>query len=85
MAPKNPAAVALGRKGGKARIAKFTKEELSAANKRAAEARWAKLREGTQELEKMGKELRQGTKALLKEVQANAKRAEARAKKKVGK
>lgn len=41
---KDPAAVALGRKGGlkggKARAAKMTAEERSAAAKRAARARW---------------------------------------------
>ena len=41
---KNPAAVELGRKGGlkggKARAAKMTPEERSAAAKKAAEARW---------------------------------------------
>jgi hypothetical protein len=41
---KNPAAVELGRKGGlkggKARAAKMTAEERSAAAKRAAQARW---------------------------------------------
>jgi len=41
---KDPAAVALGRKGGlkggKARAAKMTAEERSAAAKKAAEARW---------------------------------------------
>jgi len=43
---KNPAAVALGRKGGlkggKARAAKLTKEQLSEAGKKAARARWNK-------------------------------------------
>jgi hypothetical protein len=43
---KNPAAVALGRlggkKGGKARAAKLTKEELSEQGRKAARARWAK-------------------------------------------
>jgi hypothetical protein len=43
---KNPAAVELGRlggqKGGKARAAKLTAEERSAAAKKAASARWAK-------------------------------------------
>lgn len=42
---KNPAAVELGRKGGlkggKARAAKMTAEERSAAARRAAEARWS--------------------------------------------
>jgi hypothetical protein len=43
---KDPAAVALGRKGGlkggKARAASMTPEQRSAAAKRAAEARWRK-------------------------------------------
>ena len=43
---KDPAAVALGRKGGlkggKARAAGMTAEERSAAAKKAVEARWAK-------------------------------------------
>jgi hypothetical protein len=43
-AGKNPAAVALGRKGGlkggKARAAKLTPEERSEAARRAAHARW---------------------------------------------
>jgi hypothetical protein len=42
---KNPAAVALGklggRKGGKARAAKLSPEERKAIAQRAAEARWA--------------------------------------------
>jgi hypothetical protein len=43
---KNPAAVALGRKGGKAKVAKgfsaLTDEQRSAVAKRAAAARWKK-------------------------------------------
>jgi len=43
-AEKNPAAVALGRrgglKGGPARVAKMTKEELRASALKAARARW---------------------------------------------
>jgi hypothetical protein len=43
---KDPAAVALGRKGGlkggKARAAKMTPEERTEAARKAAEARWAK-------------------------------------------
>ncbi len=42
---KDPAAVALGRKGGlkggKARTAKLTKEQLSESAKKAAQARWS--------------------------------------------
>jgi hypothetical protein len=45
---KNPAAVQLGRlgglKGGKARAAKMTKKERTAAAKKAAAARWGKSR-----------------------------------------
>ena len=46
---KNPAAVALGRlggrKGGKARAAKLTPEERSEIARKAAKARWAKKRQ----------------------------------------
>jgi hypothetical protein len=42
---KDPAAVALGRKGGlkggPARAAKLTKEQLSESGRKAAQARWA--------------------------------------------
>jgi hypothetical protein len=37
---KDPAAVALGKKGGSARAAKMSAKERSAAAKRAAKARW---------------------------------------------
>ena len=44
--PKDPAAVARGRKGGllggKARAAKMTKKERSASARKAARARWRK-------------------------------------------
>lgn len=47
---KNPAAVALGRlggkKGGPARMAKLTSEERSALAKKAAAKRWAAAAEG---------------------------------------
>jgi len=39
---KNPHAVALGRKGGKARAAKLTKEELSQQGRAAVMARWSR-------------------------------------------
>lgn len=46
---KNPAAVALGRKGGKkggkARAEKLSAEELSEQGRYAVQARWAKYRE----------------------------------------
>jgi hypothetical protein len=39
---KNPAAVALGRKGGKASAEKLTDEERREKARKAAEARWTK-------------------------------------------
>lgn len=39
---KNPAAVALGRKGGKARLKTMTASERSEYSRKASEARWAK-------------------------------------------
>ena len=45
MARKNPAAVALGSKGGKATAKKLTPEQRAASARRAAQARWAKTKE----------------------------------------
>jgi hypothetical protein len=42
MRKKNPHAAALGRKGGKARAAKLTKQELSEQGRKAVQARWAR-------------------------------------------
>jgi hypothetical protein len=39
---KNPAAVALGRKGGKASAEKLTDEERREKARKAAQARWTK-------------------------------------------
>ncbi len=39
---KDPAAVAMGRKGGKARASKLTAKERSEIAKRAAKKRWSK-------------------------------------------
>ncbi len=41
---KNPAAVALGRKGGKARVKKMSPKELSEAMRVASVARWKKAK-----------------------------------------
>ena len=46
---KDTAAVELGSKGGKAKAAKMTKEERSAAGRKAAVARWAKERKQQKE------------------------------------
>jgi general stress protein YciG len=42
MSPKNPAAVALGRKGGKATAKNRTPEQRSQAARKAVQARWVK-------------------------------------------
>jgi hypothetical protein len=44
MAKKNPAAVELGRRGGKATARKRTAEQRAEQARKAAEARWAKRR-----------------------------------------
>jgi hypothetical protein len=48
MKRKNPAAVALGRKGGKARLTKMTAEQRKKIAKKAAKTRWADVRKGKQ-------------------------------------
>jgi hypothetical protein len=42
MKRKNPAAVALGRKGGRARMKKMTAEQRTKLAQQAASARWTK-------------------------------------------
>jgi hypothetical protein len=49
---KNPAAVALGRRGGQARAKKLTPEERSDAARKAVEARWAKIDASLKEMKK---------------------------------
>jgi hypothetical protein len=68
MTPKNPAAVELGRRGGKARARKLTPEERTQAARKAVEVRWAKQRE-------LAKEISKGTRNLLRMSQANARKA----------
>jgi len=41
---KNPAAVALGRKGGKARVKNLSPEERSESARKAVQARWKKAK-----------------------------------------
>jgi hypothetical protein len=52
MAPKNAAAVALGRRGGKATAQNRTAEERSEAARKAVQARWAKADELLNKLER---------------------------------
>jgi hypothetical protein len=42
MVKKNPAAVQLGRRGGKATARKLTREQRKESARKAAQARWAK-------------------------------------------
>jgi general stress protein YciG len=70
MPPKNPAAVSLGRKGGKATAKNRTPEERAEAARKAVEARWAKQK-------KLAAEITAGTKKLLKIAKANARHAKA--------
>ena len=61
---KDPAAVALGRKGGKkggpARAAKLTAEQRSESARKAVQARWAKANNAGDDI--VGKERRMGSK-----------------------
>jgi hypothetical protein len=43
---KNPAAVALGRRGAKARMTKLTPEKRREVARKAIAARWAKAKKG---------------------------------------
>lgn len=56
MSPKNPAAVELGRKGGKARARNLTPEQRIESARKAITARWAKAKE---ELDRMGDDIKQ--------------------------
>jgi hypothetical protein len=58
MSPKDPAAVSLGRKGGKATAENRTAEERANAARKAVESRWAKQRARL-------KQITEGTKTLL--------------------
>ena len=59
MVRKNPAAVELGRRGGKATAQKLTPEERREKMRRVVQARWAKQRE-------LAKEITEGTRKLLR-------------------
>jgi hypothetical protein len=52
MSTKNPAAVALGRRGGQARAKKLTPEERSDAARKAVATRWAKIDASLKEMKK---------------------------------
>jgi hypothetical protein len=90
---KDPAAVALGRKGGKiggpARAAKLTHEQRSEIARKAVQARWAKAKKGSSH--KLGQRIASATPAatavdnsdqallsLLKRIRATGSHAEFR-------
>jgi hypothetical protein len=58
--PKNPAAVALGRRGGKARVQNQTAEQRKQSAQNAAAARWAN------KMDKVTGEIKDGVKELVK-------------------
>lgn len=68
MVRKNPAAVELGRRGGKATAQKLTPEERREKMRRVVQARWAKQRE-------LAKEIAEGTRKLLKTSEAHWEKA----------
>jgi hypothetical protein len=70
MPPKNSAAVELGRRGGKATAKNRTAEERAEAARKAVQARWSKQRA---ELEKLTREIKEGTTALLKKARKRQK------------
>ena len=67
MARKNPAAVELGRKGGKATARNMTVEERIEKMRRAAQARWAKTKELVEEINIESKELLKKTQKAAKQ------------------
>jgi hypothetical protein len=67
MTPKNPAAVALGRKGGKATARKLTPQQRSDAARKAVEARWAKTQKSLAEMDRNLEALTTRTKKAKKE------------------
>lgn len=67
MARKNPAAVELGRRGGKATAQKLSPEQRREKMRRVVQARWAKQRE-------LAKESAEGTRKLLKTSEAHWKK-----------
>jgi hypothetical protein len=67
MSPKNPAAVALGRKGGEARAKNLTAAQRSDSARKAVAARWEKTK-------RLVEEIREGSKALERKNRAKAKK-----------
>jgi hypothetical protein len=78
MTRKNPAAVALGRKGGKARVKNQTPEQRIESASRAANARWAKTEKLVREITEKSKQLLDLTvkreRAILGKTKAQARR-----------
>ncbi len=57
MTAKNPAAVTLGRRGGKARAQKLSVEQRQESARKAAEARWAKTEKLVADITKRSKRI----------------------------
>jgi glutamyl/glutaminyl-tRNA synthetase len=69
---KNPAAVALGRRGGKAYVKNTTPEQRRESAKKAIAARWAKARKLTAELVEGAKRLEEKAVARAKQKKEKA-------------
>jgi hypothetical protein len=82
MTRKDPAAVALGRKGGKARVKNQTPEQRIESASRAANARWARTEKLVREITKKSKQLLDLTvkreRAILGKTRADARRRKKR-------
>jgi hypothetical protein len=72
MTPKNAAAVALGKRGGKARAKNLTAEQRSESARVASEARWAKEKSALKDLVD---EIKKGTKRLEEKIAAKSRKA----------
>lgn len=66
MSPKNPAAVALGRKGGEARAKNLTAAQRSDSARKAVEARWEKTKKLVDEIKEGSKTLERKNRAIAK-------------------
>ena len=77
MTAKNAAAVALGRKGGQATAQKLSPQARKESARKAAEARWAKLRALTKEIKDGAKKLERRSLKRLNEIEKLTKKTKA--------
>lgn len=75
VSPKNPAAVALGRRGGRARVQNQTLEQRIESARHAAQARWA---QNEKRIDASLKEINEGLAKLEAKQKARTQRAKAK-------